>query len=239
MANGRIGFLGIGAQKAGTTWLYSQLKQHPEIDFPLGKEVHFWNKPHRPDQVEAYLKKFSHDHRRQGEITPAYAMLPLPIIETIHRCNPDLQLIYMIRNPIDRAWSSALMALGRAELAIHEASDQWFIDHFRSAGSLARGDYEGCLRTWRQVFAPEQALVLRFEDINEAPERLLNECFRFLCVEQIENEMLREWGCRDRVFAGPRHAIRPSLLAVLRELYQTRIESLAAYLDQDLGAWLA
>src|SRR5262249_41035314 len=37
-------FLGIGAQKAATTWLYENLKRHPEIEFPAGKEVHFWDK---------------------------------------------------------------------------------------------------------------------------------------------------------------------------------------------------
>lgn len=38
-----LDFLGIGAQKAGTTWLYEKLRLHPDIAFPAGKEVHFWD----------------------------------------------------------------------------------------------------------------------------------------------------------------------------------------------------
>ncbi len=38
-----IDFLGIGAQKCGTTWLYERLAQHPQVRFPAGKEIHFWD----------------------------------------------------------------------------------------------------------------------------------------------------------------------------------------------------
>jgi hypothetical protein len=69
------------------------------------------------------------------------------------------------------------MALQRAEMTIDEASDAWFSDHFHSAGSRQRGDYETCLRTWREVFSDEQILVLRFEHLATEPELLLNRCF--------------------------------------------------------------
>ena len=36
-------FICIGAQKAGTSWLYYTLKEHPDIEFPGEKEVHFWD----------------------------------------------------------------------------------------------------------------------------------------------------------------------------------------------------
>jgi hypothetical protein len=38
-----VDFIGIGAQKAGTTWLHSQLRQHPEVFFPPVKEVHYFD----------------------------------------------------------------------------------------------------------------------------------------------------------------------------------------------------
>jgi hypothetical protein len=60
----------------------------------------------------------------------------------VHARFPDARLIYLIRNPIERAWSSALMALRGAEFAFDEASDAWFIDHFHSRGSLSRGNDE-------------------------------------------------------------------------------------------------
>jgi hypothetical protein len=39
-------FLCIGAQKAGTTWLHSQLKQHPHVWLPLVKELHYFDSVH-------------------------------------------------------------------------------------------------------------------------------------------------------------------------------------------------
>lgn len=231
-------FLGIGAQKAGTTWLYEQLRQHPQLAFPLGKEAHFWNRAHDASQVADYLQCLAATEAPAGEITPAYGMLPLATIREIHAHAPQLRLIYIMRNPLERAWSAALMALERAEMRIEEASDQWFIDHFHSAGSRRRGDYETCLRNWRAVFPAEQLLVLRFEEIATAPEALLKRCFQHLGVAPQTAEELQQRGCRQRIFAGSGETLRPSLQPVLRDLYAAPIRELAQYLNTDLSAWL-
>ncbi|RKT44446.1 sulfotransferase [Thiocapsa rosea] len=233
-----LSFLGIGAQKAGTTWLYEQLKAHPGLAFPRGKELHFWNNPHDAAGVAAYLASFETVGTKAGEITPAYALLPVETIRVIRQHLPHLRLVYLIRNPIERAWSGALMALGRAEMTLEEASDHWFIDHFRSAGSLSRGDYGACLRNWGSVFPMEQLLVLRFEQIQSEPESLLQRCFSHVGAPALDVETLRRNGCRNAVFQGPGHPLRPSLLPVLRGLYEARIQALARALDQDLTAWL-
>ena len=204
-----LNFLGIGAQKAGTTWLYEQLNRHPQLAFPLGKEAHFWNRPHDAAAVADYLDRFARIDAIAGEITPAYGMLPIETVREIHRHAPRLRLIYLIRNPIERAWSSALMALQRAEMTIDEASDPWFSDHFHSAGSMKRGDYQACLQTWRAVFPDEQLLVLRFEQIVTEPESLLNRCFQHLGVSRQTPEQLRQQGCHVPVFTGPGIACVP------------------------------
>src|SRR3546814_16384455 len=64
---------------------------------------------------------------------------------------------------------SALMALGRAEMKVEEASDQWFIDHFLSEGSRHRGDYETCLRNWSSVFGSSRVRVLLLDDVKADP----------------------------------------------------------------------
>ena len=144
-------FLGIGAQKAGTTWLFSMLSRHPDLSFPAGKEIHFWDQQHDRG-IDWYRNLFASDTQRlEGEITPAYAILAPELIRDCHAHFPHVRLIYLIRNPIERAWSSALMALTRAEMTLPEASDQWFIDHFNSAGSRARGDYAGCIAAWTRT----------------------------------------------------------------------------------------
>lgn len=232
-------FLGIGAQKAGTTWLYEQLSRHPQLAFPLGKEAHFWDRPHDVNSIAGYLNHFTPLKTVAGEMTPSYATLPIATVREIYACNPRLCAIYLIRNPIDRAWSAALMALQRAQMTLDEASDAWFCDHFHSAASRKRSDYQTCLQTWREVFPERQVLVLHFDQITTEPEALINRCFQHLGVAPLNLQQLRQNGCREKVFAGPGYPLRPSLQPVLNNLYKEPIEKLAVYLNVDLSAWLS
>lgn len=233
-----LNFLGIGAQKAGTTWLYTQLSQHPDIHFPLGKEVHYWNKKFPRQSVAGYLGSFRREDKSEGELTPAYGHLPLSTIISIRNELPQLKIIYILRNPIDRAWSSALMALTRAEMEFDEASDAWFIDHFNSGGSRMRGSYECCLKNWRNVFDHEAVLVLFYEDINKRPELMLDMCCQHLSLAAFSESNLTKMPLREKIFAGEPHALRPALRQHLLSLYGHEIRSLSGYLQTDLSHWL-
>jgi len=237
-----LNFLGIGAQKAGTTWLYEMLSLNPAIDFPAEKEVHFWN-AQQGEGIAWYdsLFKNGKPEHIQGEITPAYALLNLDDIKKIHAHYPHLRLIYIIRNPIERAWSSALMALGRAEMLISEASDQWFIDHFNSKGSLQRGDYENCIRKWRRVYDSEQLLILRYEEIKNSPRDLLVKCCEHLGVKSDSYLAMNDEIFQKRVVPEgtqiSQYVLRPSLRPVLQEIYREKIARLSDYLAQDFSNW--
>lgn len=231
-----IDFLGIGAQKSGTSWLHDRLQRHPEIAFPGGKEVHFWDQK-STQGIGWYRSIFEGPELHGkvcGEITPAYSILPLETIRECHVHFPDLKLIYLLRNPIDRAWSAAKMSLDRSEMEIHEASDQWFIDHFKSRGSLLRGDYEACLRNWLECYPRGQLLLCFFEEILGEPEALLKKCFRHLGVR----EDLYDWSAdlKEAVHRGIQVGIPPHLRSVLEEIYRSKIESLQEYLGVNWGA---
>ena len=231
-----LNFLCIGAQKSGTTWLYNTLSKHPKIAFPGGKEVHFWDGDHN-NEVEWYLELFSDNGHINGDITPAYGILPQEVIQRVYRYLPHLRLIYLMRNPMERAWSSARMALARAEMTRDEGSDQWFIDHFMSKGSLARGDYETCIRQWTNVFPSSQLFIMRYETIKNDPVFAANTVLNHLGLksffEKSDDQMLRE-----KVFEGDGVAIRPSLVPVLQDIYRNRIDSLGRYLQEDFSNWV-
>jgi hypothetical protein len=232
-----IDFLGIGAQKAGTSWLYEKMSLHPEIVFPAGKEIHFWDKK-ITQGIEGYRSLFSgseFDGKACGEITPAYSILPIEKIRECHANFPDLKLVYLLRNPIDRAWSSAKMALVRAEMELCEASDQWFIDHFKSRGSLIRGDYETCLRNWLECYQREQLLICFFEELATSPETLLKKCFQHLGVSEDVYDSSMDF--KEPVFTGMPAEIPPNLRSVLEEIYRPKIESLEEYLGVELKGW--
>jgi len=230
-----LDFLGIGAQKAGTTWLYERLSQHPAVRFPAGKEIHFWDM-FMARGLPWYQNLFA-DHTAglvQGEITPAYAILPPTTIRQIAGQFPALRLFYLIRNPVDRAWSAALMALGRAELRLEEASDQWFIDHFRSQSSRQRGDYARCLRHWLACYPSEQLLVLRYDQIRQNPRLLLHRVCEHLGIDADFYATLPDASLQRKVFAGPGHPLRPSLRPVLEDLYAAPLAELRSLLNEPL-----
>lgn len=231
-----LNFLGIGAQKAGTTWLYENLARHPQIGFPAGKEVHFWNQPGECTLAE-YRNFFPDNGLCNGEITPAYAILDPDTITGIYAAFPRLRLIYLIRNPLQRAWSSALMALHRAEMTIDEASDQWFIDHFHSQGSLQRGDYAACITAWWRVFPEEQLLILRYEQLRTDPIGLLKRCCWHLGIDPAFYDTVPPDLLHKPVFAGSTPLIRPSLLPILQNLYISPLQTLARLLQEDFTHW--
>ncbi|MFC4276047.1 sulfotransferase [Achromobacter aloeverae] len=230
-----LNFVCIGAQKSGTTWLYEALRKHPLIDFPGGKEVHFWD--HYPGKdLQRYLGLFGNDDRCNGDITPAYAILPLDTIRKVRTSCPSLKIIYLMRNPIERAWSAALMALRRAEMTYGEASEQWFVDHFNSQGSLARGDHAACLRNWLSVFPREHVLIARYEEIIGQPVTLLNRVLNHVGLEEFFTAESRSELSRP-VFEGEKRTIPPKLLGVLKSLYREKVDALSTLLDHDFSEW--
>lgn len=227
-----LDFLGIGAQKCGTTWLYEQLRSHPQLAFPAGKEVHFWDRPFDDAAIAAYGASFTAgEGTRCGEITPAYAILPPSVITVIHRHYPALRLLYILRDPRERAWSSALMALRRVEMTIDEASDAWFIDHFLSQGSQRRGDYETCLRHWLSVYDRRQLLLLDYEDIARNPLVLLHRCADHLGVERESFSALPADRLKNRIYAGTGEPLRDSLKPFLDTMYAEKITRLRQFLE--------
>jgi hypothetical protein len=239
-------FLGIGAQKAGTTWLFTHLLSHPDVAFPAGKEIHFWDLK-RHQGVHWWVGLFSGPPgKMQGEITPAYAILDRASIKEIHNTVPNVRLFYSMRNPIRRAWSQALMCLERAEMTIDEASDQWFVDHFSSRGSQSRGDYLGCMDRWLSVFPESQLQTILFDDIVDHPRAVLADLADHLGIDPAPFDRIPDDKLRRPVqplfsgqrFAGQHHSLRPALLDALRELYRPQIEQLEERLGRDLSAWL-
>jgi hypothetical protein len=234
---GIVDFLGIGAQKSGTTWLADNLGRHPEVFLAPEKELHYWN-AHRDKGLDWYVGHFASAPSgcMRGEITPAYAILSSAVVAQIAAALPGVRLLYLVRNPVERAWSAALMALERAEMAVDEASDQWFVDHFRSRGSRARTDYESCLRTWLSHFPAEQLLIGRYDDVRDSPVELLERCADHLSLSSGHFWKDPE---RARVVSrrGTGAPLRPSLRRVLEDMHGPSVESLESWLGWDLSAW--
>jgi len=233
-----LNFLGIGAQKAGTTWLYEMLSKHPEIEFPGGKEMHFWSADTYEEHISDYLKLFEANNKLMGEITPAYSMLDIARVSDIHKLFPKLKIFFVMRNPIERAWSSALMALKRAELDYDEVSNQWFIDHFHSRGSLGRGDYLACLDVWQSCYSESNILLLYYDELSYDPKAFLKKCLLHIGVSDEWLDTLAEDSLNGRVFTGSGRVLPSELRSELILIYEPKIKELSRRLDVNILHWL-
>ncbi|MEE3624937.1 sulfotransferase [Nitrospirillum sp. BR 11752] len=233
-------FLGIGAQKSGTTWIYENLSRHPHVRFPAGKEIHFWD-ARRELGVTWWLDQFGprQPGLYSGEITPAYATIDTDTIHEIHALCPDLRLFYVLRNPIERAWSAARMAVLRAEMTMDEASERWFLDHFRSAGSRRRGAYAEAIRRWRSVFPAEQLMIALFDDLRSQPHAFLSRLCEHIGVEAGFYDEVPEESLRQPVFEGPSAPLPPPLRRALIDQYGETVGTLGHLLGINLSCWLA
>ena len=178
-------FLGIGAQKSGTTWLHARLREHPSIFLPEEKELHYfdWNF-HRP--LAGYALDFQDaGERLAGEITPGYAILPDDRIDFIARVMPDVRVIYLMRDPVERAWSQVVMNVveigGEDPAAIDDAS---WLRRLGDARVRRRGDHAAVLDAWSRRVPRDRIMVGWFEEIVEAPTELLARIHDFLGVER-------------------------------------------------------
>lgn len=236
-------FLIVGPQRTGTTWLFHNLKEHPEIFLPQEKELYYFSTLGMPDHrryrfvfLEEYLRamgdtakskiKKSYDSLRKvgrfyvpkvrGEATASYAALPPNVIEDIALLNPEMKVILMIRDPIDRAWSHARKDLTTdvhtlSDIDVDLLSQLLFKDQQRELAL-----YRTLIENWRMHLHPGHLFVGAFDSIASKPERLLTAIHSFLNVTTGSKYFGRH--LRERINPAPARQIPPTVERLLRDL---------------------
>lgn len=230
-------FIGIGAQKAGTTWLAKNLSDHPDIWMPERKELHFFDRlfdtpfmdvlPGTPGHdLEWYSSQFEPGNKKiTGEITPAYSVLPEEGIRYVHKVMPSLKILFVMRNPIDRAWSHAKMNLARLGVQdFDKIAESRIRDILSHSACRLRGTYSNTLKNWGKYYGENQFHIDFFESIEEKPEEMLEATFRFLGVDA--NRAALTAKVREKIFAGVSLSVPDRWRAYLAEMYLEELEFL-------------
>ena len=237
-------FLIVGAQKAGTSWLASNLSLHPDVWMPPLKELHYFDKRIKeyrygaslvrlfsrrytdedwypwywryqlqyllkrrfrrygnnfdPETVRWALRFFARPPsdrwyaslfeqgrgKTTGEATPDYSILEEGMVARIHELMPYVKVIFFMRNPIERPYSSAVMQLrnlkGMRREVEETALQKFFESFFRQPTVVSHTRYLQSLEKWQRFYPDEQIFVGFLEDIHFYPVRLLQRLCTFL-----------------------------------------------------------
>lgn len=169
-------FIGVGAQRAGTTWTHNCLAQHPDVYMPAKKEQHFFY-AHYDRGMKWYEEQFeaAGPAVARGEISPDYMYSPAALAN-ISRDLPSVRIFAILRNPIDRAISAYALRQEKNEgLSFGEACR-------RFPGLVRRGLYCQHLDEIYGLFPPERVKVLLYDDLVNTPGVFLDELFEFIGV---------------------------------------------------------
>ncbi len=223
----RPDFLCIGAQKAGSLWLYRRLMTHPNLWLPFVKEVHFFDsRSHgstdyykgriraklrkaideaaKDERTAAYATRLSSlddaemlgwdwylrlfdlapEDCKVGEITPRYSTLPEADVRRMSEELPDTKMIYVIRDPYERALSAFRMyvrsephLLSHPEL-LEQKALLWF-----EGGNHTFGNYADFIPRWDRYFEEgSKTLYVPFASIARTPNRVLRQIESFIGV---------------------------------------------------------
>jgi hypothetical protein len=184
LTSGGPRFLVIGAQKAGTTWLYYCLIHHPEIFLPTPKELHYFDANfHSPFRI--YMNYFREaGARMSGEMTPCYSSLSAFRVAQVRQLIGSQKIIFLLRNPVERAESHALMELcAQQGRSAEEIPAKDFIAHFKSKNSILRTKYLRTYRIWCNAFGKENVYLDSYDRVSQCPETLLRDICEFLGVD--------------------------------------------------------
>ena len=206
-------FLVIGAYKAGTTSVHHYLQQHPDVYVPRRKEPNYFafgdvavpvgaptsgaRAPHPAaassvTRREDYLRLFDgrRDERAVGEVSPEY-LVNERACEAIRSELPDVRLVAVLRNPVERAFSDYLMYRRdgvEPDADFGRALDQQ--EQRRRRGEptgwyLETGFYGRQLARYLDAFPPEQVAVHLFEDLVRDPEGTMAAISTFIGVDPV------------------------------------------------------
>lgn len=168
-------FVGVGVQKAGTSWWSRAIFSHPDVLDPVRKELrffqHHWYEEFTAERIAEYQRYFPRTPGKvTGEWSPSYMLEPWTP-GRLRRAAPDVRVLTILRDPVARLRSG----LRHASYHYYGRPDPRLVTE-----AIEFGRYADQLDRLADVFPREQILVLQFERCLEDPEGELARTYRFI-----------------------------------------------------------
>lgn len=184
-------FVICGAPKAGTTSLYESLKQHPNVYMSSVKETDFFQ--HNYHKGMDWFQSFFQDYKGEkaiGEASPGN-MIHLNAPERIARHIPDAKLIFILRNPIERAYSQYWYGIYRGDQnclisfsdLIHDQNNFW------GKRVIELGMYYEQICRFESFFNSSQLKIILYEELSNNYHQVLNDICNYLEIEAYQENL--------------------------------------------------
>ncbi|MBW3020037.1 sulfotransferase domain-containing protein [Candidatus Woesearchaeota archaeon] len=243
-------FLIIGTQKGGTVSLWHNLKKHPDIEFCPNfsssfddggdneREVHFFDK-NWDKGIEWYKSLFNNNSKLQGECTPEYIFY-LNSHKRMFETLPNAKLIFIIRNPITRAYSSYNHQLQQGftwenDFSIDSSFDEAINEVFNKdlmMDFVSIGFYINQIKHLLKYFKKEQLLILISEQMRKNPQETYNKIFDFLGLKRFDIDYTPN--IHSRKYKEP---MKEETRKKLKEIYKPYNERLFEFLGYRIKEW--
>lgn len=238
-------FVGVGAQRSGTSWWHRLVLDHPRVAAPRtlvvspddrarSKELHYFDRFEErrfsTGDAETYVRYFPRPPGAlSGEWTPRY-MHDYWAPELIRRAAPDARLMVLLRDPVNRYASAVTRRRTR-----RDPSTTPTLGPRISGGALSRSLYHEQLSRLLRHFDRSRILVLQYERCRATPQPELRRTYRFLGLDQTDHVPAE-------LVAGGREQARwemsPELRAELVARLTPDVEQLARdFPEIDLALW--
>ncbi|WP_341863712.1 sulfotransferase [Gymnodinialimonas sp. 57CJ19] len=188
--------LGVGAMKAGTTWIYDALNRHPDIHFCREKEVHYLYACHVNPGI---LSDKSRMRRAQGYLHFDPERSALPVLQRRVEWTAN-----WLKGPVDDAWFNGLFQ--------HRGAATWVAD-FSNMNALV--PTEG----WAALHARTAKLRVVYT-LREPMDRLWSHV-RFHLKMQGATEKLEQWSLdqlEDHIRTGGDYLQHSNYVAAIKRM---------------------
>lgn len=217
-----------GTQKGGTTALFNYLANHPDLCMPRFKEAHYFDEFYHYGNDEKYLQFFREPNKIKIDATGSY-MFFKKCYKRIYKYNPDMKLVFLLRDPSDRAYSQWQMQKEKNPNL-----------EFTNKEYIKRGFYAKQIKGMMKYFPKSQMLFLRNRDLLDNPLTTLNKICEFLNISKFEKITESKVMLKDKGFCPMDRPQRFAPIKLRRKLipyFLKDIEELENITGWDLTLW--
>jgi hypothetical protein len=261
-------FLCIGMHKGGTTWLYQQLDSHSDFWMPPLKELHYFDQlgrvqrsssPRRRDErdlrflenitnlsakphidLEHYARLFEpKGPLLSGDISPNYSTLSDQAIRRVVRYFPQIKVIFLARDPVERVWSHLSMEVRYHQIEMFDATDVDEVNRkLLRRGMLSRSYPSAIVARWKRYVHPNRFRIYFFDDLQRKPNELRRSILAFLGADPDKQSSrvpadYNSWAGMDKL------VLTEKVRSHLAQFFKKELKACAARLGGPARSWPA